>query len=189
MGVTFTNTSLVPGADMFGNGITGVETMPRETALSGQTLGTSGSMRLNYFTPQTSKTVSTAVMVCGGTAASATPTLIRIGIYSVASNGDITLVSSTANDTALFASTNSEVTKALSSSYTLLGGQRYAGGILVVTGGTLPTPAGSAPAAGSATLSRAPRRTGLVTGQTDLPSTVAAGSIVASGAIHWMAFV
>ena len=57
-------------------------------------------------------------------------------------------------------------------------GQRYAVGLLVVTGATAPTVVSvNTPAAASAELGIAPRLTGVVTGQTDVPASIAAASV------------
>lgn len=190
MGVEIAKNTLAPSQHLYGNGITGVETMIRDSMQTSATLGASGAMRLSYLTAVETRSVSTAVTATGSTAAGATPTLVRFGLYSVdVASGDITLVASTANDTSLLAATTTEYAKALSSSYTVVAGQRYAAAILVVSGATIPTIAGNAPQAGSSTLLRTPRMSGLVSGQADLPATVASGSIAASGVRHWIAFV
>jgi hypothetical protein len=74
------------------------------------------------------------------------------------------------------------------SSYTVQAGRRYAIGILCVTGATAPTFTGASVAV-SATMARTPRLTGAVTSQADLPTSVATGSIVASGSAFYAALV
>lgn len=163
---------------------TGEETMPRDAVntagTGGITLGTQ-NLCLSYFTARHTGNVGSAVTRTGSGGAGATPTICRIGIYSVASNGNITLIGSTANDTALWNAANTTFTKALSVATPLTAGSRYAVGLLVVTGSTAPVilgnPVTPAPLAGLA-----PLTAGLVAGQSNLPSSVASGSITnASG--------
>ncbi|MBN2445530.1 MAG: hypothetical protein JXO22_02310, partial [Phycisphaerae bacterium] len=120
-----------------------------------------------------------------GATAAVGATLCRIGIYSVdAGTGDLTLVASTANDTALWIAANTAYTKALSASFSKTAGSQYAVGVLCVGASTAPTMVGqSAIAATEAALS--PRLSGLVSGQTDLPSNITAGSVAASSNIPY----
>lgn len=152
---------------------------------------TSGRCAFNYFRAVRSETVSTAVAVCGGTAAGATPTLVRFGLYTEATNGDLTLVASTASDTSLFGTINAQVTKALQASYGLIQGQRYAFTWLVVTGAAVPVPLqrGSSGAGISAELGRGYKLGSQVSGQTDLPSSVAVGSLADYGLVMYSALV
>lgn len=144
----------------------------------------SGRVQLSYLTADKTVTVSSMTALVGGTAAAATPTLCKFGIYSVAANGDLTLIASTANDTSLFASANIAYTKSLSSSVTLIQGQRYAFAFLVVSATTMP----QLWAAYSNTLEWGlePRIAGSLTGQTDLPGSISAGSVSSLGAIFYL---
>lgn len=150
--------------------------------------GASGTdqLMLTYFTAARTETIGTLTVVTGTTAAGATPTLCRMGIYSVAANGDLTLVASTANDTALFAATSTSYAKALSASVGLTAGDRYAVGVLVVSAAAIPTFVGhlgaTASAATALTSLVTPRRLGRVLSQTSLPSSVSAGSVSATAA-------
>lgn len=140
-------------------------------------------LRLIFFEAQVTETINNLTVYTGGTAAGATPTLIRMGVWSVNGSDDLTaLLASTANDTSLLASTNTGYTKALSSSWSKVAGTRYAIGLLVVTGATAPQMTGQSVSA-SGLLSgggNLPRVTAALTGQSDLPSTASAGSYVAS---------
>lgn len=172
-----------------GNDLDGVETMPRHAISSANIVMTSGTLRLAYFTQPVDATITKIVVQGGTTAAGATPTLARFGLYTVASNGDITLVAATASDTALFAVANTEEPRDLSTggglpaSYTLQRGIRYAFGGLVVTGAAAPTVRGNFNNI-AATVGRSPRVATNVGGQTDLPTTFANGSL--SAASSWM---
>lgn len=163
----------------------GLATIPRELILSNALTNASGALRLSYFTAPEDRTYTGVRVLTGNTAAAATPTLIRFGIYSVAGNGDITLIGSTPNDTTLLAAANTRYSKALSVSTPLTRGSRYAFAHLVVTGAATPTYPGLSPGSGlisslNLEMGEAPRLGGNVTGQTDLPSSVTAASIADS---------
>lgn len=141
-----------------------------------------GVLRLTYFTCRKTESSTTGTVYCG-TGAVATPTLIRYGLWTAGTDGALTaLVASTANDTALLAVANTAYPKAWSTPYTKLKGTRYAFGVLVVTAQTAPLVYGEVfggvgAAAPVGLFSGAPLMVGSLTGQADLPSTVAAGSI------------
>jgi hypothetical protein len=149
---------------------TGFETMSRLDAVAGVGM-TSQALRLTYFTAPRSKTITKLGMVTTSTAAAATPTLIRLGLYTVAGNGDLTLVASTANDTTLLSATNTRYDKALSASYALVAGQRYALGALVVTSATVPNLMGVNLAVGTEAFLD-PRMSAVVFSQADLPASI-----------------
>jgi hypothetical protein len=151
----------------------GEETIRRLHAQTTPQLST-GNMVLTYFTARRSETINNVAVVVGGTAAAGT-TLARYGIYSVAANGDLTLVASTANDTTLWNSTFAGPSRALSSSWSKVAGQRYALAALFV-GTTGPKLSGAAPANGTE-MGRTPRLNGSIASQADLPSTVTAGTV------------
>lgn len=179
--------ALLPGEEMQGNTV-GIEPFPRAPGLASQNTTTSQRLWLTYFTAYRPLTVTTATTCTAGTAAGATPTLVRYGLWTAnPSDSSLTaLVASTPNDTALLAVGNTEYPKALSASYTFIPGQRYAAGVLVVSGAAMPTLQG---ASGAATLfARAPRIAAYVAGQADLPSTVAAGSLTNAGSAMWVGF-
>jgi hypothetical protein len=143
------------------------------------TCGT-GSLRLTYFTARRSETITQAKVRTGATAAGATPTIIRIGLWTTDATGALlALVASTPNDTTLLAATATAYTKAFSASYAKVLGQRYALGLLVVTAAAAPQLLGRIEL-DAAEAGVAPRLCGAVAGQTDLPATVAAGSVTDS---------
>lgn len=92
---------------------------------------TSGQARFTQFVAPRNVTVNSIEYECATTAA-ATVTTIKYGIYSVASNGDITLLAATANDTSLLSVVNTSYPKALASPVTLTAGETYMSAILVV---------------------------------------------------------
>lgn len=156
---------------------TGEGCFPRDKVVANTVPTGNQSLRLSYFTARKSETITQVRILSGGTAAGATPTLVRVGLYTVAANGDITLVASTANDTTLLASGSTSYTKALQASYAKVAGQRYAVGILVVTGATAPTVCGGPNFINATESGLAPKLGGLVGSQADLPSSVVAASV------------
>lgn len=157
------------------------EVIPNRELMQSQTVApTSGTLAMSFFTADKTETISNLTVYTGSTAAGATPTLCRMGIYELDSSGNGTLVASTANDTTLFAATGTAYTKALSSSFTKVAGKRYATALLVVTGATAPTFHGPTPlnnAVVSTVLALAPAVNGRLTDQTDLPASFTAGSV------------
>ncbi len=142
----------------------------------------SGEVHLSYFTATKTETITQLAMYSAGTAA-ATVTLIRYGVYSVAANGNLTLLTATPNDTALFAATNTRYAKTLSSPWSKVAYTRYAVGVLVVAT-TVPALYCATDSAATTPVEtiwgRDPRLTGRRTGQTDLPASILAGDLVDS---------
>lgn len=138
------------------------------------TLGASGSVRLTYFTAVKGGAYTKLRSIAVG-AAGATPTLCKMGIYSVASNGNLTLLAATASDTAMWGTANTSYERATTAGFTLVAGQRYAFAVLVVTSAAVPTLVGRSMAGSTAAnteLARSPRKTASYGSQTDLPSTI-----------------
>jgi hypothetical protein len=170
--VTATNT---PSTDIYnGNAITtGEELMSRLDTIGASPLNASGTVHLSYFTARKTETAANIRMLSDNTAATGV-TLARMGIYSVDGSGNLTLIASTANDTTLFDDAYSPYQKAFTASFTKTKGTRYAAAILVVGTG-MPTITGITCSGADASL--APRICGMVTGQSDLPASITAGSV------------
>lgn len=133
----------------------------------------SGSLILTPFNGKLQQPSTQVRVVTGSTAAGATPTLCRIGLYQITTILGIltgTLVASTPNDTTLFAAANTPYTKAWSVAVTPQPGQRYAVGTLVVTGAAAPTFVGQQ-FMNAAEAALSPRMAGTLTAQADLPAT------------------
>lgn len=141
-----------------------------------------------YRTATVGGTVTTAQTQTGGTAAAATPTLCKVGLYTVDSSGNLTLVASTANTTSLWAGTFTSYETALTQSYNIIPGQRYAAGVLIVTAGAAPTLNGVNATWETDVTARSPRVAASISGQTDLPSSVAAGSLSNTGKLYAISF-
>lgn len=181
------NPVFIAGGDNFlsdgGNNRLGIETFSRFFATSSAGL-TSQTMRLSYFRAPFSLLATTVAYSTVATAAAATPTVIRYGIYSRNAGGDITLIGSTASDLTLLTSINTEYPKALSVATQLVGGQRYALGILVVSATTMPAVPLNATIVGGMNVAAAGPVGGTVAAQADLPASVAYGSISAGNAVY-----
>lgn len=143
-----------------------------------------GSLRLGYFRAVDDSTVTTMAAQGHTTAAGATPTLVRFGLYSIAANGDGTLIASTPNDTALFAVGSTFTEKALSVPVSLTRGSLYAAALLVVSGAATPTVAGMASI--GTVLVEDERVSGLINSQTDLPGSFVVGDVGSFTGIQWI---
>ena len=152
------------------NALTVGESTISRSAMSSLALvmGAAGSLTLTYFTATKSETI-TQVRFITGTVGAAAATLTRIGFYSIATNGNGTLVASTANDTTMLVAAFTRYTRSLSASYAKVAGQRYALGVLVVGATTMPTLPGVS--SDSIENNTAPAVSNRITGLSDLPST------------------
>jgi hypothetical protein len=146
----------------------------REATATGSTLS-SGIVRLSYFTARKTELVANLRTITG-TMAAAGATLCKVGVYLVATNGDLTLVASTANDTSMWSAANTRYAKALTAPFTKKRGQRYAIGCLAVGVTTAPNVHGQSSLHAEET-GEPPRLCGIISGQTDLPPAIAAGRI------------
>lgn len=156
----------------------GEETLSRDLVTSTAVTQATQVLRLSYFTARKSETVTQARAIVSSVAAGATPTLVRYGLYLIDAADGGTLVASTPNDTTLLASLNTAYPKAFSVSYAKVAGQRYALGLLVVTGAAAPSMYGSAAMINhTAEHAMAPRLAATITGQADLPGSFVAGGL------------
>jgi len=174
-GVGSTNLLIVAG---------GQYALPR-IANNGDTISTSNQiLKLTYFRAQKTQSISSITSWLGTTPAAATPTLSKYGLWTATENGALTgLVASTANDTALFTgSAHAIKTKATQAAYTLIKEQYYAVGALVVSGAAMPNWGGCFVGTDLES-GDSERWAGQVTGQSDLPSTVAAGSVADASSV------
>jgi hypothetical protein len=165
----------------------GESTIPRRAVGLSTVPTINNLLRLTYFVARKGETI-TQVRTVGGATTQVGSTLIRIGVYSEDASGNLTLVASTANTTSLYAAVNTAYTTALSASFAKTRGTRYAVGILIVGSTTAPTVNGNQmPIAGSET-AVSPRLSGVVT-VSDLPSTIAVGTIGDSSIQHYAVLV
>lgn len=155
---------------------------------SGQ-IPTSGNVHWTFFSPTSSFTASQISVANINVAVS--PTLIRLGLYTADSAGAVTLVARTANDTTIFANASSFSTRSFATAggypatYAVTAGSRYALAFCVVAS-SLP----SIPAvlSRSELLWQSPRISAYLTGQSDLPTSVASGGFTTTtlSAVYWM---
>lgn len=158
----------------------GESTMPRGM-VEGAATCANQILRLGYFTARKSETVNNVWMQSFASFSGGTPTLIRIGLWTAGLDGALlSLVASTANDTTLFAASNTPYPKALQAGYAKVAGQRYAMGLLVVTSFTGPSTLCGFNASAADAWNRSPRMQAAVTGQSDLPGGVVVGSLANS---------
>lgn len=116
---------------------TGEETVSRDATNNALAIGGS-NLYLTYFTARKSETI-TQLRGYTSAAAGATPTLCRLGLYTIDASGNGTLVAATANDTTIWSAATSVFTRALLASYATAAGQRYAIGTVCVTAASLPS--------------------------------------------------
>ncbi len=150
----------------------GESIFPRVTLAGGPQLAT-GQLQLSYWKAATSGLATSVTTNTTGTGAAGL-TYAAIGIYSVDSSGNLTLIGSTADlHTTLWLSTFTPYTSTLTTPFPRSAGSRYAAGMLAV-GATPPSLTGPP---GCNLYSVAPVIAGFATGFATLPATVAAGSI------------
>lgn len=178
---------LWPGPDLLESG---EGTFPRALVAAGNVSTTSQSMRIAYFTARKSEAITSVRIFAGGQAAGATPSLVRVGIWTSNADGDLlSLVGSTANDTTLLATINTAYTKALEATFNKVAGQRYAMGLLVVSAQTMPQILAQAGNLNIAESALRPRLSAVLNSQADLPATVAAASLSANANRPYFALV
>jgi hypothetical protein len=140
--------------------------------------GASGDLQLTYFTATKTEAITQLAMYTAGTAMT-TPTLVRFAVYSAATNGNLTLLASTVNDTALLAASATRYIKALSSTWSKTAGARYAVGFLSVAASVSSVYGASdigTPLADTI-WGREPRLSGKRSGQSDLPASINSGDL------------
>jgi hypothetical protein len=189
VGTGTTRTAILRGADPLEASALacGEASLPRYLMNTATLSMPTGYLRLSYFTARKSETVNNVRWLTGSTPAGPTPTIIRIGLYDVANNGDLTLVASTGNDTTLMRVSNASNTKPLGAPYAKIAGHRYALGMLVVTVTTAPTVCGNCTVGGiGAEAGQSPKLTAALAAQTDLPIRIADSAASASTAAPYI---
>jgi hypothetical protein len=148
--------------------------------------GTSGWMHLHYFRAPRTQLLSRWDLATVSQAYAATPTLIRGGLYTIDSLGNLTQAAASPNDTTLGAVGNTKFGKAFSTPLEVYFGLWYVFGFLAVTATTPANLLGPALAgASNIAMNSDPRANGVVTGLSDLPASVAFGSVAASNIALW----
>jgi hypothetical protein len=167
--------------------VTGQETVPRWAANTVATQST-GVMYFSHLTATKTESIGSIRFIGGSTAAAATPTLVRFGLFTVGADAGYTLVASTVNDTALFAVASTSTTKAVSTPYTVTRGIRYAVGCLVVTGAAAPTVQSCALGSTGGAMT-SPTMVTITSGLSDLPATLAVGSVATAATMPYAALI
>lgn len=146
---------------------------------------TSGTLDLAYFTARYDDTRE-QVAAYTASSASAALTLAKMGIYSVDGSGNLTLVATTGNETSAFAASGTRYPLDLLAAVALVKGQRYAIGHLII-GTTMGNRAGMAFPSSTLTAAFGPvnRPSARLAGQTDLPASIAYGSLVNTTAVMY----
>ena len=168
----------------------GESNFPRFTLTSSVTM-TSQLLRVSFFRATKDEVITQVRTSTTGTAAGATPTICRFGIYDVDSAGTTyTLIASTTNDTSLFAGTNTRYTKSLTASFNKEAGKVYGCAILVVTAATAPTIAAPAAFVGSANEAvEKPILYASLAAQADLPASLTAAGLSTATSAPYVALV
>lgn len=168
------------------------ETFSRMTPVAATTI-TGGRRNLTFFTADDTQTLSNLELWTGAGTISGL-TAARMGLYTVAANGDCTLVAQTANDSTIGAAASTQYARALDTtggfpgSYTTIRGQRYASAFYIA-GTTVPTIVGISLLI-TAFAATAPRVTGFDGGSgTDLNTTILSGNVSLLNAAFYMAGV
>ena len=157
------------------------------TATISGTAQTSGSVVLSAFQALRTETITQLRLETGGTAAAATPTLIRLGVYerNPLDNLWTLLASTVGTDLTLFSAANATYTKPLTAPFYKKIGRQYADAYIVVTGVAMPNFHGPSSVGGTAFGTDmqllTPIKCGRLAGQSDLPATIPGASLVACG--------
>lgn len=191
----YTDTSIADLSDVFQGSDTPTqgECVPNRSLIAtGSGTPTTGVMIGGCFTAEKTETISNVTIYSGSAYSGGTPTLIKVGIFTVNNDGSGTLVGVTPNDTTMLAAGNTAYSKALVASFQKIAGQRYFAAVLVIqSAGTLPTLIGKVINTATASLYVAtPALSFAVSGQTDIPSSLTAGQLSTGSTILplvWMA--
>lgn len=163
----------------------------RETPYVSTSVTVSQALRCNGFRCKRTGLVSDLVIFSGGTAAGATPSLVKIGAYHKLEDGSYNLIGASANTVSLFAITNNTYVVPFVVPWYKFRGDDYLIAVLIVTAAALPTLQGPFTTSANTTgtfLLPEPTKVGSILGQTDLPVNIAKGSLVSTspGTFHGM---
>lgn len=159
----------------------GQETYSRLHA-TGYISSPSQRLRVTFFRARKTETVTKVLTISGNTAAAATPSLCKVGIWSIdETTYDGTLLGS-ASDTSMWAATTTEYEVALAASVDLTAGSLYAIATLCVTATTAPTLTGASLSGSmAAACKRGVPLCAYQSGQSDLPDPLDYSALTASG--------
>lgn len=136
------------------------------------------------FLGDKTEAISNISLYTSSVAAGATPSFCGIGVYSIdPATQNATLITSTLNDTTLFAAADTAYAKALQSSFTKETGQYYWLALLVVSTAAMPNFVGWQAPSGSEVLSVLniwPALNFTLSGQTSFPGSIVGTSLTNS---------
>lgn len=165
------------------------ETVSRDLSMSDGLGGQSGLIEMAYFTGVYQAPVTTAWCQMGNTGIESGPTIVRFGLYRVDHSSHLcTLVASTPNDTSLGSDTDSPVSKALSAAYFIEPGQLYAACFFRYSPGKAPGKMQVHVLADGGLNAIWPFVSKQVSGQTDLPATIADAALSNVAWSPWIGF-
>jgi hypothetical protein len=172
------------------------ETVNRVIGAASSDTPATGTAALTMFRAEKTITVGNVSMITGASTSSGL-TLARIGLYTIDGSGNATLVARTASDTTLFNSSTTLYTRAFATAggypatYKIHQGSLYAIGVICVgsSGGNYQsTLILSASTVIGDLMGLSPRLAGNLNSQTDLPTSIASGSFVRRGRLHYGRF-
>lgn len=165
----------------------GMGAIAARTCLGSTGVLASGTLYLSFFRACKAATLSRWDAATTTQGFAATPTLIRGGLYTVDSLGNLTLAAASASDTTIGTAGSTKFGKVFATPLAVEFARWYAFGFLAVSGTTMATLLGPNVAFGSHNISMLsdPRVNGVVSGQSDLPASITAGSVAASNQLLW----
>lgn len=155
----------------------GVSTISRDAINSLAVTAGTGFVRYTMFRPSRTFTTTQVKMRTGTTAAAATPTMCKMGLFRLRPEGggvySAALIASTANDTTLWAAANTSYTRSWAVSAEVAAGRLYAFATICVSGAATPSFVGRAYNLAAEDLALDPPIVGIsAAGATDLPASV-----------------
>ena len=162
----------------------GESVYPRVAPAANGAAATTQSLRLVGMLCKRTEPISNIAFSTGTTAAGATPTLVRYGLWERSPlRESYSLVASTVSDLTLLVAANTRYPKATSAPYTKQQGQEYLVGCLVVSAAAMPTfqQYSTAIYTGfAAQLLLPPVRTAQLAAQADLPAIITVSALTIS---------
>jgi len=164
------------------------EFVPRRLSANAVTgVAVDGVLYGPVFKAEKTETIGSVTLYTGTTAAGATPTLARVGVYSINPlTQDCSLIAFTTNDTTLFSATNTAYTKVFSTTWNKVAGNYYFLSLLMKSGAAMPNFVGwvgPSPTVTEGILAVWPALSFKLTGQTDLPASIS-GAALTAGSIN-----
>ena len=158
----------------------GETVFPRSSSCVGNAQPSSQMMLLAGFRCKKTAKVSTLTVVTNSGAVN-TPSICRMGVYLYDGSTTLNLVASTPNDNTLFEFANLSWPKDLSVPFTKIRGRDYCVGLLVVSAVGMPSFQGPSPSGGTNLRAVSPPiKIAALTGQANLPASIAVGSLISS---------